>query len=78
MKVADHNPTTPAGGRREVKAAIRAARRSVLVQCSRCGATGSGTTNYRNRVVSTSLAGTSKRHADCGGEILAFDIEVGR
>lgn len=72
-----HNLLTSAAGRRELKAA----RRDVLVQCSTCGATGSGRINGFGRIVHVTLAATTDRqkgltHRGCGGSLEAFDTKV--
>jgi hypothetical protein len=72
------NRISAAVGRREWKAA----RRSVLAQCERCGVNSTASVNGRGRVAShTVRANRSRdgwRHENCGGVLVAFDIEVGR
>ena len=68
-----HNLLASAAGRREVKRA----RRAVLVQCTSCGAVGTGTQNAFGSVASD-LSAAGGRHRQCGGRLEAFDIEVAR
>lgn len=58
----------------------QAARRSVLVQCDRCGVHGTGTAD-RRRVRAVDLPARRERggawlHAGCGGRLLGYDIEA--
>lgn len=73
----NYNRTSAAVGRREWKAARRAA----LVQCDRCDCIGTGQVNGRGRLVSTNVAteiGTRPlRHLECQGRLVAFDIAEG-
>lgn len=69
------NRIRPAEQRREMKRG----RRAVLVQCDRCLCNGTARVSA-GRVVSVNLAATFERgrptHRDCGGSLIAFDIEV--
>ena len=57
---------------------MKAARRSVVVQCDRCACSGTGTIGASARLVSVNLAanhaGPEILHASCGGRFVAFDI----
>ncbi len=52
-------------------------KRDVLVQCDRCGVNGTGRI-AGDRLVSINIAARGLRHADCGGSLVTFDIEVGQ
>lgn len=73
---ASHNSTSAAVDRREWKRG----QRRVLVQCEKCHCNGSGTVNHRGRVVSVNLRAEYRQgwlHMNCGGLLVAFDIEAG-
>lgn len=74
-----NNRISPAGGRREQKAAWRADCRDLLTQCERCHCTGTARVHRSRGIISTNLAARSGRvwrHADCGGALVVFDIAV--
>lgn len=73
-RLTSHNLLATASGRRQAKAA----RRDLLVQCERCGVSGTGRVNGFGRWSSVNLPvvfGAVLRHKDCGGAMRAFDLE---
>ncbi len=61
------------------RAARKGTRRAVLVQCDKCKVKGTGRAVSR-RLVSCDLPTTfghrQMLHTDCGGHLMAYDIEV--
>jgi hypothetical protein len=74
--IANNNRSSAAVDRR----AWKAARRGLLVQCSRCHCIGTGRVNARQKLTSVNLAAEHTRngwlHAACGGQFIAYDIET--